>query len=100
MYHAPDADVLLDENFPRGYCFALAPRERDRATQVGLAFAPMQRNRRITSVDGTLWIDTAARRLVDLEYRYLVDGQWRDDPNCQTRVPNTFGGENCVRVVA
>jgi 1,4-alpha-glucan branching enzyme len=34
------------------------------------------------------------------EYRYLVDGQWRDDPNCQTRVPNTFGGENCVRVVA
>ena len=33
------------------------------------------------------------------EYRYLVDGQWRDDPNCSTRVPNAFGGENCVCVV-
>jgi len=30
------------------------------------------------------------------EYRYLVDGQWRDDPNCPTRVRNAFGGENCV----
>ena len=33
------------------------------------------------------------------EYRYLVDGQWRDDPNCPTRVPNAYGGENCVREV-
>ena len=33
------------------------------------------------------------------EYRYLVDGQWRNDPNCPTRVPNSFGGENCVCVV-
>lgn len=33
------------------------------------------------------------------EYRYLVDGQWQDDPNCPTRVPNTFGSENCVCVV-
>jgi len=33
------------------------------------------------------------------EYRYLVDGQWQDDPNCPTRVPNAFGGQNCVCVV-
>ena len=33
------------------------------------------------------------------EYRYLVDGQWRDDPNCRTRIPNAFGGENCVCIV-
>ena len=33
------------------------------------------------------------------QYRYLVDGQWRDDPNCPMRVPNGFGGENCVCVV-
>ena len=34
------------------------------------------------------------------EYRYLVDGQWRDDPHCTARVPNAFGGQNCVCVVA
>lgn len=33
------------------------------------------------------------------EYRYLVDGQWQDDPNCATRVANPFGSANCVCVV-
>jgi 1,4-alpha-glucan branching enzyme len=30
------------------------------------------------------------------EYRFLVDGEWRDDPSCTERVPNPFGAENCV----
>jgi len=34
------------------------------------------------------------------EYRLLVDGQWRNDPDCLKRVPNGCGSENCVRVVA
>jgi 1,4-alpha-glucan branching enzyme len=34
------------------------------------------------------------------EYRFLVDGQWRDDDTCCTRKPNPFGGQNCVREVA
>jgi len=32
-----------------------------------------------------------------IQYRFLVDGQWVDDPECQDRIPNGFGGENCVR---
>lgn len=32
-----------------------------------------------------------------VQYRFLVDGQWVDDPECQDRIPNGFGGENCVR---
>jgi 1,4-alpha-glucan branching enzyme len=30
------------------------------------------------------------------EYRFLVDGQWQDDPNCAERVSNSFGSSNCV----
>lgn len=30
------------------------------------------------------------------EYRFLVDGQWQDDPECPERVSNPFGSENCV----
>jgi len=30
------------------------------------------------------------------EYRFLVDGIWRNDPKCTTFTPNPFGGENCV----
>ncbi len=33
------------------------------------------------------------------EYRLLVNGEWRDDPQCPNRVPNQFGGENCVCIV-
>ena len=32
-------------------------------------------------------------------YRFLVDGEWRDDPECTVRVPNPFGSENAVRQV-
>jgi 1,4-alpha-glucan branching enzyme len=33
-------------------------------------------------------------------YRFLVDGEWRDDPECTLRTPNPFGGENMTRQVA
>jgi 1,4-alpha-glucan branching enzyme len=33
-------------------------------------------------------------------YRFLVDGQWRDDPACTLREPNPFGSENMMRQVA
>jgi 1,4-alpha-glucan branching enzyme len=33
-------------------------------------------------------------------YRFLVDGEWCDDPECTLRTPNPFGGENMTRQVA
>lgn len=33
-------------------------------------------------------------------YRFLVDGQWQDDPECTVRLPNPFGSENMIRQVA
>jgi 1,4-alpha-glucan branching enzyme len=33
------------------------------------------------------------------EYRFLVDGEWRNDQECQIRRQNNFGAENCVREV-
>jgi 1,4-alpha-glucan branching enzyme len=32
-------------------------------------------------------------------YRFLVNGEWRDDPECTLRVTNPYGGENSVRRV-
>ena len=34
------------------------------------------------------------------QYRFLVDGQWRDDSQCDKRVPNAFGTYNAVREIA
>jgi hypothetical protein len=30
----------------------------------------------------------------------MVDGQWRDDPECALHVPNPYGGQDAVRQVA
>ncbi len=49
---------------------------------------------------GGLWKATVPLDPGPHEYRFLVDGQWSDDPECPTRVPNSLGGENCVRVVS
>ena len=34
------------------------------------------------------------------EYRFWVDEIWHDDPNAQERVENTFGSQNCVRIMS
>lgn len=33
-------------------------------------------------------------------YQFLVDGQWRDDPECALHAPNPYGGRDAVRQVA
>jgi hypothetical protein len=71
MFYAPDADVLLHEDFAIGYCFAITDAQRARGNQVGLAFHPRDQQPDRIDVEGALWIDTLARELRDIEFRYL-----------------------------
>lgn len=68
---APDADVLLDDAFARGYCFRLADAMVTRPHQVGLRFTPLEREAGRIDIDGVLWLDTLERRLVDIEFNYV-----------------------------
>ena len=70
-FHAPDADVLLDDGFANGYCFHIMDRNRSRPNQVGLGFRAANRKRGRIDVDGALWIDTVARALVDIQFAYV-----------------------------
>ena len=36
----------------------------------------------------------------EYQYRLIVDGEWRDHPEASRRVPNSFGTQNCVLIVA
>jgi len=54
---------------------------------------PMKRG-----ADG-VWQTTVALPPGTHHYRFIVDSEWRDDPECTLRVPNPFGGENCVRKI-
>jgi len=35
----------------------------------------------------------------EYEYRLFIDGEWKNDPNCHSCVPNPFGTSNCRRIV-
>jgi hypothetical protein len=35
----------------------------------------------------------------EYEYRLLIDGDWADHPGALKRIPNVYGGANCVLVV-
>lgn len=49
---------------------------------------------------GGLWRAIVPLSPGEHHYRFLVDGEWRDDPECAIRVPNPFGGHNMMRKVA
>jgi len=45
-----------------------------------------------------LWLTTVMLPPGEYAYRFLVDGEWRNDPACCVRVPNPYGSANCLRV--
>lgn len=76
---APDAETLIDDGFAAGYCFRVADRDRKRPTEVGLSFEPASRRRERIDIEGTLWIDTVARSLRNIEFKYLgLDRDMKD----------------------
>lgn len=54
---------------------------------------PMQRSRT------GLWQTAVRLKPGTYHYRFLVDGEWRDDPACNLHAPNPFGSANGVRIV-
>lgn len=46
-----------------------------------------------------VWRVTVELEPGEHHYRFLVDGQWRDDPECTVRVPNPYGSQDAVRQV-
>ena len=46
-----------------------------------------------------IWRASLMLRPGRYEYRFIVDGNWENDPSCSSCVPNDFGSKNCVRIV-
>lgn len=66
-YFAPDERVLLSELFVRDHCFGLA---RDGADgEVGITFEPT-RNRRVSDIQGTIWLDARSYELRRVTFSY------------------------------
>ena len=66
MWAAPDAGLLLSDEFVATHCFRAVAGEEP---LIGLAFQPV-RGRRVADVLGTLWVDRTTSELKFLEYSY------------------------------
>jgi 1,4-alpha-glucan branching enzyme len=43
-----------------------------------------------------IWTTTASLTPGAHFYKFVVDGEWKDDPECKLRVQNPFGTQNAV----
>jgi hypothetical protein len=68
VYAAPDASVLLSDQFLNDHCFRVATGSD--SALVGLEFEPTA-GRTVPDVHGVLWLDRASAELRRVEYRYL-----------------------------
>lgn len=51
-------------------------------------------------VGGGLWKATVPLAPGTYHYKFIIDGEWRDDPECTLRVENPYGTRNSIRRVA
>ena len=70
-YYAPDADVMLEDAFFSGYCFRVMPSDKSHPDLVGVGFSAAKHRSPNVDIDGAFWIDTSARVLTSIEFRYV-----------------------------
>ena len=76
-FFAPDARILLSDEFREGHCFRVEPALPGQPGLVGLAFSPA-RGSRLPAIDGVLWIDRATSEIRWLDYSYRnLPGRYR-----------------------
>ena len=49
----------------------------------------------LKGADG-IWRANVALKPGEHHYRFLVDGEWREDPECTLHVPNPYGSQDSV----
>lgn len=70
-YYAPDAEVMLEDAFFLGYCFRVMPTDRSHPGLVGVGFSAAKHLVPNVDIDGAFWMDTSARVLTRIEFRYV-----------------------------
>lgn len=49
---------------------------------------------------GGLWSTSVRLQPGNYSYRFIVDGEWQDDPECKLHIGNPYGSSNMIRKVA
>lgn len=70
LFWAPDAAVLLSDQFLDTHCLKVTEGGRDAPGMVGLSFEPV-RERQLADIAGTMWLDPETARLRWLDFSYV-----------------------------
>lgn len=68
-YRVPSVDLIVDDRFLTDYCLHLVESSVERSDWIGVGFRPAL-TRRITQLEGTLWIDRRTSELRRMEFGY------------------------------
>ena len=79
-------------------CFKLQAPEAQQVVLCGTFNDWDQDTRRLKRSKNGIWSTFLSLEPGTYEYRFLVDGQWQNDPNADV-VPNPFGSQNNVLMV-
>jgi hypothetical protein len=69
VFRAPDAGVLVSDEFAADYCFDVVSGSGSTSGLIGLAFAP-SRDRKVTDIQGVVWADSESLHLRFAEFTY------------------------------
>jgi Carboxypeptidase regulatory-like domain len=69
FYYAPDARVLLSDEFLATHCFHTVEAEDGGSVRLGLGFTPLK-GRDVPDVKGVIWVDEVSGRLDRVEFQY------------------------------
>jgi hypothetical protein len=69
VYYAPDAAVLLSDEFLDGHCFRARTDDLPEDGWIGLAFEPVEGSS-FADVEGVLWVEASTSELQRLDYTY------------------------------
>ncbi len=70
-YFAPDANVLLSDQFAAQHCLRLASSDPERPGRVGIDFRPVGSAGGAVRIKGTIWLDSASFALERLDFNYV-----------------------------
>lgn len=71
-FYGPDAGVLLSNEFLSGHCVKLraAVPNDSLPNRIGIAFVPADAKKKITDIEGTLWLDRTTGDVLSLDFKY------------------------------
>ncbi|MGW8266804.1 MAG: carboxypeptidase regulatory-like domain-containing protein [Longimicrobiales bacterium] len=79
LYFAPDAKVLLSDEFLDTHCLGLTPGRGETTGLLGVAFEPIP-GRDLPEIRGVVWVDPVANELRHVDYSYEnLDPDLRSD---------------------